>query len=306
MMNNAYLAPVVMFGFNRPDLFESLLKSLVECNECPQTDLFIFIDGPRTEEEKNIQKKFTPIINQFTEKFLSVNIIKSTENNGLRNSLINGVTNVLTKYNSVIILEDDLIVSNNFLSYMNKSLNYYYNNQTVASVSGYTNYISNNDIVDNYFHIRPCSWGWATWKNRWDVIDWDYKPASFIEWFALWFKCKPASDDIFRMFRDLHTKKNNSWAISWTIDNIRTKKLTSYPYVSKVKNVGFGDEATHCKSDNPFITNFEPSSKTSFNLLASVKVKFNIVLKFNLYFSNLYKILFKLGFRLKSNSKGQK
>jgi len=305
-MNNISFAPVILFGFNRVDLFESLLTSLVECEGCSKTDVYIFIDGPRTEGERLEQLKFTPLINMYSSCFSQLSILFSSENQGLRRSLIGGVSSVLENYDSVIVLEDDLIVSNNFLSYMNKCLNFYKNNNEIASISGYTNEISKSNVVDNYFHLRPCSWGWATWKNRWEVIDWDYKPTSFKEWCLLWLKCKPVGDDIFRMFRHLHSGKNNSWAITWTINNIINKKMTSYPHLSKVSNIGFGVDATHCVSDNPFVTNFKYSSENNFNLLKEAKTQGWIVIKFNLYFSNLYKALFKLGFRLKNSNKGQK
>jgi len=292
-------APVVVFSFNRADNLESLLYSLSLCEYANETIVYLYIDGARNEEDKENQLLFDNIIAEVQCSFLELIVTKKDINVGLRKSLIQGITNVLSEYDNVIVLEDDLTLSPNFLCYMNDSLEFYKNNEEVASISGYTNYISTRHNKDNYFHLRPCSWGWATWKNRWEVVDWDYKPVSLKEWFFLWLKCKPVGDDIFRMFRNLHSEKINSWAISWTIHNIRNKRFTSYPYVSKVSNDGFGDMATHCISDNPFITNFKKSNKKSFYLLKKIRVNKKEVFKFNLYFSNWYKLIFKLGFRLK-------
>ena len=47
--------------------------------------------------------------------FKSVKIFESKNNNGLANSIINGLSDILNKYDKAILLEDDLIVSSDFL-----------------------------------------------------------------------------------------------------------------------------------------------------------------------------------------------
>lgn len=296
-------APVIVFTFNRADNLESLLYSLSLCEYANKTKVYVFVDGPRNESDRKQQLLFNCIFAKTQKSFLELNVSKRDVNIGLRKSLIAGVTDVLSNYESVIVLEDDLVLSPNFLVYMNESLCFYKEKQDVASISGYTNQISKHNIKDNYFHLRPCSWGWATWKNRWEGVDWEYRPTTVKEWVALWLKCKPVGDDIFRMYKNLQTGKINSWAISWTIHNIINKKLTSYPYISKVTNEGFGEMATHCVSDNPFVTNFRNTNENNFYFSSELKTNIKEVFKFNLYFSNLYKLIFKLGFRLRTKGK---
>ena len=52
-------------------------------------------------------------------------------------SIIGGVTEVLDQYGKIIVLEDDLAVSEDFLQYMNDALDYFANDARVWSVSGY-------------------------------------------------------------------------------------------------------------------------------------------------------------------------
>lgn len=290
-------APVVIFSYNRPEHLDSILKSLSSCEFANETKVYLYIDGPRNRSDKQAQTLFDSIIDRYRFIFLEFVVYKRKKNVGLRKSLIAGITELLHKYDRIIVLEDDLELSPNFLAFMNDSLTFYENQLEVSSVSGYTNAISSVSDFDNYFHLRPCSWGWATWANRWDKVDWDYKPKNNLEWCKLWWKCKFVGDDIFRMFRQLHLKKNNSWAISWTIHNIISKKYASYPKVSKVKNIGFGELATHCKSDNPFLSNYKISTGKKFLFSSVVKASWRDIVRFNWYFSNLYKLLFKLGFR---------
>lgn len=46
------------------------------------------------------------------------------KNIGCRDSVIQGITQVLEQYEAAIILEDDIVTSPYFLSYMNKCLNF--------------------------------------------------------------------------------------------------------------------------------------------------------------------------------------
>ena len=71
--------------------------------------------------------------------------------------------------------KDDLVSSPDFPKYMNDALDYYEKDDEIWSISGYT---FNIDIPKDYnsevyLSCRGCSWGWATWKDRWEKVDWD-------------------------------------------------------------------------------------------------------------------------------------
>lgn len=57
--------------------------------------------------------------------FKSINIIESSINKGLARSIVEGVSQVVSQYGKVIVLEDDLITSPNFLHFMNQALDFY-------------------------------------------------------------------------------------------------------------------------------------------------------------------------------------
>ena len=40
-------APIVVFGFNRPDALKNTIASLLRNEEAKDSDLFVFVDGPR-------------------------------------------------------------------------------------------------------------------------------------------------------------------------------------------------------------------------------------------------------------------
>ena len=69
--------------------------------------------------------------------FKSIKVYEQERNNGLANSVINGVNKVLLNYDRIIVLEDDIHTSKFFLKFMNESLQVYDNERYVMSISGY-------------------------------------------------------------------------------------------------------------------------------------------------------------------------
>ena len=51
-------APIVVFGFNRPDALKNTIASLLRNEEAKDSDLFVFVDGPRegkVEEKEKVE-----------------------------------------------------------------------------------------------------------------------------------------------------------------------------------------------------------------------------------------------------------
>lgn len=49
-------APIVVFGFNRPDALKNTIASLLNNEEAKFSDLFVFVDGPREGEDGRERK----------------------------------------------------------------------------------------------------------------------------------------------------------------------------------------------------------------------------------------------------------
>ena len=62
----------------------------------------------------------------------------------------------------MIVLEDDLVVSNDFIEYMNNALKYYKDKKNIWSISGYTFPMKALDKYKNDVYIARsgCSWGY--------------------------------------------------------------------------------------------------------------------------------------------------
>lgn len=270
------LAPLVVFAFNRIEPLKRCISSLLKNDEAENTDLFVFVDGPRinrVEDKVNIET-----VRQYVKEirgFKSLSYRFSENNKGLGPSIIEGVSEVINRHGMAIVVEDDLVLTANFLSFMNAGLERYENEKEVFSVCGYTNKvrIPKDYTEDAYFCVRSSSWGWATWRDRWELVDW-----KLLEWDKHRLNkhkfCKWGGSDCWKMLNDWHAGRNQSWAIRFCYSQFLNDAVSLFPVISKVANEGFDGEGTNCKSwsrfkyelDNGYSKNFKFPSTLSLNL----------------------------------------
>ena len=171
-------APIVIFAFNRLEPLKKCVAALLENSEAAETDLIVFVDGPRAMKEGEAEK--VAMVREYVKTitgFKSLTYHFSEVNKKLGPSIIAGVTEVVNQYGRAIVIEDDLISSHNLLAYMNQGLDRYVQDKNVWSISGFSCKVKvpKGYDADAYFCPRSTSWGWATWKDRWMKCDWELK-----------------------------------------------------------------------------------------------------------------------------------
>ena len=291
------LAPICLFTYKRLAETIKTVEALRNNYLASESDLFIFSDNAKSEVDliKVIEvRNYLCTIDGFN----SVQIIKSEQNNGLAKSVILGVSKIIDLFGKVIVLEDDLITSKNFLDFMNMALFFYENNQKIYSISGYTMNLTSNKTSnqDYYIAYRASSWGWGTWKDRWDTIDWDAKlyrktlvnPLMHIKFL------RGGSDMPMMLWKQMNGKLD-SWAIRWCFQQFIDNKYTIYPTKSKVVNIGFGNNATNTSiAKNKFLVLLENCDVINFKFDENIKLKPLILYEFYLKFSFFKRIIEKI------------
>ncbi|CKH53353.1 glycosyltransferase [Bacillus cereus] len=243
-------APVVIFVYARPDHTKKTIESLAQNYLANETNVYIYSDAPKNEKAVENVRLVREYINSIAQRnlFKSVEIINAESNKGLANSVISGVTEITERYGKAIVVEDDLISSKDFLKYMNDALNYYEEDNEIWSISGYTFDIDvpKGYKSDVYLSYRGCSWGWATWKDRWRKVDWDVLDyASFKNNKELRKKLNRGGLDMSNML-DLQMRGEiDSWAIRWCYAQSKLDMLTIYPIISRIENIGLDGSGTH-------------------------------------------------------------
>ena len=264
--------PVVLLAYNRPEALRWTLAALAADDLALRTDLFIRIDGPKKEADAEKVKAVREVA-LAASGFHSVDVGWETKNRGLASSVIAGVERVLDISDTVIVLEDDLVTHPGFLTFLNEGLERYADVPEVFSVCGYSNRVRmpSGYGFDAYFCSRSSSWGWATWRNRWQSVDWCPTPAS-LQKHALAFN-RWGGSDCAKMLREWMEGKNSSWAIRFCYSQFLQGKVSLFPTESLVDpSAGFDGDGTHCKSYNRFRFRMAPPEQRAFRLPGEVEV----------------------------------
>lgn len=247
-------APIVVFGYNRADMLKNLFDSLEKNKNVEKMDLFIFLDIPDKKKTRDI-----PLSKEVIEyaktyrtisKFKKVDIEIAERHKGLADSIISGVTKIINQYGKVIVLEDDLEVSNDFLDYMQRGLEFYKNDRKIWSVGGYCYEkmkFSSTYYKDVFLAPRAESWGWGTWVDRWNRTDWNVKSYErFKKDIVGQMIFKIGGNDLcMSLEQQMEDAKYDSWAIRWSYQQFRERKYTVYPRESRVIHCGSDNRSTH-------------------------------------------------------------
>lgn len=262
-------APIAVFTYNRPDHTERVLAALNASALAPESDIYIFCDNYKNEKARESVEEVRRIVDKFAEecRFKRVDIRKAEKNRGLAASIIEGVSEIMKQHGRAIVVEDDMLASVHFLEYMNAALEYYRDDNTIWSISGYTFPMKALESYphDVYMSGRGCCWGWGSWADRWDLVDWsmsDYESFKH-NWikrhqFARWGKDMPIMLDT-QMYTD-----HNSWAIRWCYAEYKQNMMTVYPKISYIQNIGNDGSGVHAsKLAEKFDTELENKEEYS-------------------------------------------
>lgn len=239
------LAPIAVFAFRRPDHLQRCLDSLAACAEAPESDLVVFCDGPRSADDSAAVVEVRRIAHAAT-GFRSVRVVESDANRGLAASLIDGVTTMMRDHDRVIVVEDDLVVSPDFLRYLDEALDLYADDDAVASIHAFA-FATEHPLPPTYFLRGADCWGWATWRRGWELFDGDgaalltrLRESGLADEFDL-----HGAYPYTAMLEDQVAGRIDSWAIRWRASAFLADKLTLWPGTSLVENIGQDGSGTH-------------------------------------------------------------
>jgi hypothetical protein len=242
------------------DTLRACIESLILCPEAKDTDLIIFSDAGRNDKEQNkvdtVREFLLHIVG-----FKSIRIIERPQNFGVKNNIIGGIQVMANEYECFIVVEDDLVVSSQFLWFMNAGLAHFKDFDKVLTLSAF-NYVEipKKYVWDGYFAGRLNPWGWATWSHKIKDVDWDladkehflFNPKE-IKAFNAW------GSDRSNMLRKVLKGDLDTWDIQLDYYLFRKDLITAYSCKNLVINNGFNDplNASNTIGYNRFKVGFE-------------------------------------------------
>lgn len=246
-MPTTQLAPIVVFCYNRPQHLRQTIDALRTNSLATQSDVIVFSDGPKGASDAALVQEVRALLAETT-GFRSVNINAAPQNKGLANSVIAGVSSVLEAHESVIVLEDDMLCTPDFLDYVNTALEVYRDRPDIFSVTGYTPPIAlpADYPEDVYLAPRASSWGWGTWRDRWQKADWQATDFDKINSDPVQQKkLNAGGNDLWPMLFKQQRGLIDSWAIRWILAQMQHSAYGLYPAQSKIRNIGTDGSGTN-------------------------------------------------------------
>ncbi|WP_157698970.1 hypothetical protein [Bernardetia litoralis] len=257
------LSPVILFVYKRSDHTKQVLEALSMCQNSKNTPLIIYSDGAKknaSSKDKEEVEQTRQILREFKgEKenyFLSIEIYESELNKGLAKSVREGITAQFDKYNKVIVLEDDIVPQKGFLKYMNEALDKYENEEKIWGISASAFPLENEKMVQQETFFLPVnsSWGWATWKETWNKIDFDIESIfqKFNQNSITTKEYNFGSYYYYQITEAQREQKIDSWAVFLMASMFLEKCWFLFPKYSLSKNIGFDATGTHCTEEDLF------------------------------------------------------
>jgi len=260
-MSHSY-APVVVFAYNRPDHLRQTLAALAEADLAGDSRVRVYADGARNEAAREgVAAVRTVLVDPvWRDRFAAFEVVASDENKGLAKAIVGGVTGVVEQAGRVIVLEDDLIVSRDFLRFMNDALDFYQSDQTVGSISGFCPLKA---PPAGYTHDvmrvpRNCSTGWATWADRWRAVDWTAADAPRLNRDPAFRKRfnSAGSDRVDRLRRQMEGTVS-SWSIRFGLWQTASGRDTIFSSFNRLVNSGYDGSGVNTKAGEAINATFK-------------------------------------------------
>jgi hypothetical protein len=241
--------PALLIGYNRPWLFEGLIRSL---KAAAPRRIFVAIDGPKIQDSQEValRDQHIDLVKQLVDWDAEIMYLVRDSNLGLRKAVSEAIDWFFEHVDKGIILEDDCHPHPDFFQFCEELLEKYENDERIFGISG-----------DNSSRVRvqkPFSygagrysivWGWATWKSRWEKYDRNLQswPETLdkISWLGSYERSYYKT--IFDRLKN--EGRPDSWAYPMTYTVLSNHGYWIFPSQNLISNVGFGKDSTH--TDDP-------------------------------------------------------
>lgn len=241
------LAPICFIAFRRPAHVQQSLNALEKARLAQMSDLFCFLDAAQNESDRKKVEAVEQICRE-RRGFASVRVQRHQNHLGLGSAVVTAIDAVLKHYEHVIVVEEDVIVSPNVLAFLNSALVRFARDHRVMAACGYIFAdVRVRMAAQSFFSKRGGCWGWATWRDRWKLLQRDkIRLLDRIEAAHLqsFFKA-PAGFSMLDKIRAGIAGTDTSWSPTWYASAALANRLFLYPCVPLIRNIGFDGSGSH-------------------------------------------------------------
>ena len=238
-------APILLLGFNRPELLRGLVVILAKVRP---PKIYLAVDGPRPDRPGEAEKcAACAAVAEAINWPCEVKKLVREKNLGCRLGVSGAIDWFFSQEEEGIILEDDCWPDPSFLRFATELLERYRDDERVGMISGNNHYGFMSEPKASYrFTNFVLIWGWATWRRAWKLNQ--PNPEAF----------RATGPDIIRKanltrrmrimygrFLEDVLSTRSTWDVLWMLSLQFHGLLSIVPRSNLVANQGYGHGGTH-------------------------------------------------------------
>src|SRR5262245_21941551 len=166
--------PVVVCLFNRPEPLTEVIKAVAAMRP---PKLYLVADGPRADRAGDAEAcESARRVATAVDWPCEVHTDFASANLGLARRMYSGLSWVFSQEERAIVLEDDCVPDASFFAFCEELLERYRDDNRVLTINGDT--FQDRDVALPYsywFSRYPHSWGWASWRRAWQLMDFEMR-----------------------------------------------------------------------------------------------------------------------------------
>ena len=258
---------LAVFCYKRAGKLKTSMEALLKNPECASMDIVFFCDGHKGEMDYQGVMETRAYIDSLT-GFKNIYKHYRERNISTGPNFSKGITWLCENYSQFIVVEDDLVVTPNYISYLLQALEFYKYEKSIFCVTGFCFPIDiKNYPFDTIIHNRFCSYGWGSWSNRVSEVKWDKEYVNNLIRTSVGFKQRLDEEgrDLFRMVKKQISGTISTWDIQMQVHVSEKRLKVVYPVISKGYNIGFDSESTNTFGIDYLKTTMDDGVKREFN-----------------------------------------
>ena len=254
----SFQTSILLITFNRPDRTKRVLEAILAVNP---KELYVFQDGAREgnkEDEIKCAEVRKVIDNVPRDIPMQIHTHYSEKNLGCGRGPLTAISWFFQNVEQGIVFEDDCIPHHDFFPYCEELLEKYKDDLRISFIGGCN--FEEKEKSNNGYSYGFCSghhetWGWATWKRSWNLMDYTLETVSekdfskILNHYVRTWKHREYWWYLYGMVKK-DQMEGSCWDYQFYFSCWKRNMMAIYPKINLVTNVGFGNDATHTKSQN--------------------------------------------------------
>lgn len=244
--------PILILAYNRPDLVEQVMR-VVQIYQPAR--IYLSCDGsrPYVQGDAEAVARTQQVLCQMVNWDCDVKYLFRDSNLGCAQGVYEAITWFFDNEEYGVILEDDVLVSQDFFKFCEDLLPRYKDETRIMQIIS-RNTSRRTDIPNTYVYTQTDScWGWATWRRAWKCMDMTMsgvKNLSVPYLIKRWGLFKGCMWYYYFNYMYNHLNQSNSWATRWALSITCNDGLVICPGVNMGINIGMSSGEHYAANRN--------------------------------------------------------